>query len=140
MRKDNLYSHLFLSLTTCRACLCSASMRTMISSCLLPVLSMIGFNASAHDIEVPNADGVTIYYNYINNNTEVAVTFAGDWYGYKDEYRGVVVIPEEIILEERTLKVTCIENSTFSCCYDLTSITIPNNVKTIGVSAFSACI
>ena len=25
--------------------------------------------ASAHDIEVQNADGVTIYYNYINDGT-----------------------------------------------------------------------
>ena len=42
---------------------------------------MMGVNVSAHDIEVPNTDGVSVYYNYINNNTELAVTFAGSWYG-----------------------------------------------------------
>ncbi len=34
---------------------------------LTMLMSMIGIQAFAHDIEVANADGVTIYYNYINN-------------------------------------------------------------------------
>ena len=36
--------------------------------------------ANAHDIEVKNADGVTIYYNYINNGTELEVTYQGTNY------------------------------------------------------------
>ena len=39
------------------------------------LLSMVGANAYAHDIEVANADGVTIYYNWINDKTELAVTY-----------------------------------------------------------------
>lgn len=112
----------------------------MIRNYLLAVLCLLGVIASAHDIEVPNADGVTIYYNYINDNTELAVTFAGVWYGhYNNEYRGVVVIPEEVALEERTLKVTCIEISAFDGCHELTSITIPNSVTSIGDCAFLGC-
>ena len=48
------------------------------------LLCMIGQNVSAHDIAVPNADGITIYYNYINNDKELAVTYAGDWAGYRN--------------------------------------------------------
>ena len=40
---------------------------------LLPLI------ASAYDIEVKNADGVTIYYNYINDGTELEVTFREIW-------------------------------------------------------------
>ena len=47
---------------------------------LLFVMMVFPFMASAHDIEVKNADGVTIYYNYINDGTELEVTFLGSYY------------------------------------------------------------
>ena len=43
------------------------------------LLSMV---ASAHDIEVKNADGKTIYYNYTNNGMELGVTYRGSSYDY----------------------------------------------------------
>jgi hypothetical protein len=42
------------------------------------IISMLGEKASAHDIEVMNADGKIIYYNYINNKTELAVSYRGN--------------------------------------------------------------
>jgi len=109
-------------------------------SLFISLLCMMGVNVSAHDIEVPNTDGVSIYYNYINNNTELAVTFAGDWYSYRhDEYSGVVVIPEEVIFEGCTLKVTSIEDYAFRECTSLSSVTIGNSVTSIGELAFYGC-
>ncbi len=85
--------------------------------------------ANAHDIEAQNADGVTIYYNYINDGTELQVTFRGSYYGsYSNEYQGNVAIPEEVTYMNRTRKVTSIGDYAFLSCSGLTSITIPNSV------------
>ena len=93
----------------------------------------------AHDFEV---DG--IYYNFLNGNA-VEVTYPNDdrWgtYGapidYPD-YSGDVVIPDSVIYNGKTYQVTSIGNSAF---YDssLTSVTIGNNVTSIGQEAFHQC-
>ena len=98
------------------------------------LLSMVGTKALAYDFEVMNADGVTIYYNYINDGKELEVT------GTYGSYSGSVVIPEEVTYMNRTRKVTSIGESAFVRCYGLTSITIPNSVTSIGASAFERCI
>ncbi len=107
---------------------------------LLFVMMVLPFMASAHDIEVKNADDVTIYYKYINNGTELEVTFRGSSYNdYSNEYQGNVVIPEEVTFMNRTLKVTSIGDDAFMSCEGLTSVTIPNSVTSIGSSAFEGC-
>ncbi len=107
---------------------------------LLFVMMVLPFMASAHDIEVKNADDVTIYYKYINNGTELAVTYRGDSYSsYPNEYQGNVAIPEEVTFMNRTRKVTCIGDCAFWYCSGLTSVTIPNSVTSISKSAFAGC-
>ena len=54
-------------------------------------------------------------------------------------YEGDIVIPEAVVFNERTHRVTSIGKEAFAFCDPLTSITIPNSVKSIGWKAFLDC-
>jgi len=54
-------------------------------------------------------------------------------------YSGDVVIPDSVTYAGMTFAVTGIENNAFDGCYELTNITIPNSVETIGEQAFQGC-
>ena len=70
---------------------------------------MAGTKAFAYDIEVKNADGVTIYYNYINDSKELEVTYRDNNYvSYNNENYDAVIIPENVTFMDRTRKVTSI--------------------------------
>ena len=96
---------------------------------LFVLLTMFGNNA--YSIAVDNEDGVTIYYNYYNGGTELQVTYGS--------YSGNVVIPSSVTYNGKTYSVTSIFESAFSQCSNLTSVTIPSSVKSIGWHAFSCC-
>ena len=101
---------------------------------LLFVMMLLPMVASAHAIAVKNGDGVTIYYNYINDSTELEVTFRGTYsHTYSNEYTANVAIPEEVTYMNKTLKVKSIGYDAFWNCSGLTSVTIPNSVTTIPV-------
>jgi hypothetical protein len=104
------------------------------------LMSMIGGSAFAHDIEVTN-DGKTIYYTWINNKTELAVSYAGKFtWSYENEYSGNIVIPESVKYDGKVYCVTSIGQNAFYECSDLISITIPNSITTIDQRAFWNCI
>ena len=108
---------------------------------LFTLLTMLmSFSAFSHDIEVKNADGVTIYYNYSADGKELTVTYQGSSYDSSSyEYSGKVVIPETVTYDGKSYPVTSIAGGAFCNCSGLTSIDIPNSVTSIGEVAFGAC-
>ena len=103
---------------------------------LFVVVLFMSTTIRAYDIEVKNSDGVTIYYNYINNGTELEATSPRT---YLLAYSGSIVLPEEVTYEDKTLKVTGIGDYAFQRCEKLTSVKISNNVTSIGNYAFEGC-
>ena len=93
------------------------------------ILSVIcSISASAYDVEV---DG--IYYNLVSK-VNVAEVTRGDNF-----YSGDITIPSSIKVNESEYTVRDIEETAFSDCSRLTSVTIPNSVTSIGKTASWGC-
>ena len=87
-------------------------------------------------IETPTTpyNQADICYNYIAKGKVAEVIR-----NLKKKYRGVVDIPSTVTHEGEEYTVTKIADDAFNDCSNLTSVTIPNSVKSIGNSAFSWC-
>ena len=108
---------------------------------LLALMGITCTSIKAHDFEVANSEGVTIYYT-ITSSTDltVAVTYRGSSYSeYPDEYSGSVVIPETVTYEDITYNVTSIGSYAFTNCKELTSIDLPNSISNLGDYTFFGC-
>lgn len=110
-------------------------MKRLFSLYLFLMIALLSF---AHDFEV---DG--IYYRILSSNPEadeVAVTYRGTSYSqYKNEYEGVVNIPESVEYNGTTYRVTVIGGSAFNGCSRITTVVIPNGIESIALYAFSGC-
>ena len=115
--------------------------KSFLYSLLAILMSMCSVKSFAHDIEVKNADGVTIYYSWWNNMMELAVSYYDDYdVGPSGNiYSGEIIIPESVEYGGKTYKVTDIYDWAFFLCPRLTSVTIPNSVTSIGEYAFASC-
>ena len=98
---------------------------------LAVLMSMVSINVNAYDFEV---DGIN--YNLDKSDKTASVT-RGSWF---NPYSGAVTIPSTITYDGILYDVTSIGQAAFSGCSRLTSVTIPNSVTSIGVSAFYYCI
>ena len=111
---------------------------------VLFILTQLPLLANAYFAEI---DG--IYYDF-NYKAKTATVTYFSYGGYYDEdyimpenssaYVGNIVIPESIVYNGSSYAVTGIGDEAFHDCSGLTSITIPNSVKSIGEGAFRDCI
>ncbi len=92
---------------------------------LMFVMMLLPMIASADVVEI---DG--IYYNLVSKATVAEVT------SNPNKYTGDVVIPETVVYNDVTYKVTTIGNSAFFNCGGLKSITIPSSITSIKEDAF----
>lgn len=103
---------------------------------LSAILVCVATEAFAYDFTAVNDEGVTIYYNYINDRQEAEVTC--ETVGAKN-YSGAVTIPATVTVDETILNVTSIGEDAFYLCKSLTSVDIPNTVTNIAAWAFCGC-
>ena len=54
-------------------------------------------------------------------------------------YEGDIIVPETVVFEEKTYRVTSIGEKAFARSYSLKSVTIPDSVTSIGNRAFEDC-
>ena len=94
-----------------------------------------------YDFSAKNSDGVTIYYNIIDETAKTCeVTSPVNKNDYEltntdDTYAGDVFIPSVA----NGYRVTGIGSLAFKCCKNLTSVSIPTSVTSIGYGAFEYC-
>lgn len=99
--------------------------------CVFMAMLCTLISASAYDFEV---DG--IYYD-ISSEADKEVSVTND-FGIPS-YSGVVNIPAFVKYNGNVYKVTSVEDSAFEGCKNLTSISLPESIVSLGVRAFTDC-
>lgn len=61
------------------------------------------------------------------------------WQGY-EQPKGSVTIPQTVEYGGKCFPVTALGEGAFSLCSDITSVTLPEGITTIGASVFDTCI
>jgi len=77
-----------------------------------------------------------IYYTINEDGASVSVTYGPDGEG---TYSGNVTVPASVSIGGKTYSVTGIGENAFKGCSSLTSVTLPEGLKTIGHRGFDVC-
>lgn len=94
--------------------------------------------AQNYDFSSIAPSGQTLYYNIVNGEAQVTYPSVSSGYGHST-LTGNLIIPDSVFYNGNTYCVTTIKSFTFANCNALTSIVIPNAVRSIGESAFHLC-
>ncbi|MBR5037095.1 MAG: leucine-rich repeat domain-containing protein, partial [Prevotella sp.] len=89
--------------------------------------------ANIKEIEEETLEIDNIFYTLNYPKKVAAVTSS------RTKYAGEIVIPESVVYNDVTYKVTAIDQLAFDSCEGLTSVTLPNTITTIGFGAFHGC-
>ena len=105
---------------------------------LVMFLCLISNKVSAYDIAVPNEDGVTIYYNRIDDGELEVTYYKWNPHGYPEGYDGIhiITIPSQVTYSGQSFIVSRIGTNAFFKSYSLTTISLPNSMKEIDEQAF----
>ena len=91
----------------------------------LIILALLPLVASADAVEIGG-----IYYNLVSKAQVAEVT------NKPNNYSGDIIIPEKVIYKGIEYCVNSIGERAFSGAWDMTSVSIPNSITTIGDFAF----
>lgn len=91
---------------------------------VLVALTLLGTQSAIAANYTFVADG--IYYRINSDSTTLSVNY-GD-----NGYTGDVTVPATVEYNNKTYRVTTIDNSAFSWCYELTGLHLPSTITTIG--------
>lgn len=110
---------------------------------LASLIFLNGVKTFAADFSVPNNDGFTLYYNYINDGKELELTY--EIFDNSRNYERVkkldgrtLTIPEEVTYMNRTRKVTQIGRAALAHSW-IEKINLPKTIKIIDDFAFFEC-
>lgn len=99
---------------------------------LMSALLIAALDLSAKKIIIENDEGASIYYTITRGNASVTSSDG-------TPYSGDIKLPEYVEYEGDHYKVTRIATDAFKDCSDLTSISLPESLETIGSNAFYGC-
>ena len=98
-------------------------------SSFLFLVMLVSLGARAEDVEI---EGICYSLNSETQTAGVVKKNGG--------YQGDIIIPSSVTYESTNYSVIKIQNEAFRYNKDLTSITFPNSIETVGSNAFNYCI